>query len=125
MDLQLAGKVAIVTGSSRGFGFASAAALAAEGCLITICARGEARLEEAASALSRVAGPSGQPAHVLAVPADLSTQAGVEQVVSGTVEAFGGLDILVNNVGLARGATIVDTSDEEWRGGVGQDRVPA
>jgi 3-oxoacyl-[acyl-carrier protein] reductase len=125
MDLQLAGKVAIVTGSSRGLGFASAAALAAEGCLVTICARGEARLEEAASELSRVAGPSGQPAHVLAVPADLSTQAGVEQVVSGTMEAFGGLDILVNNVGLARGATLVDTSDEEWREAFDQTLFPA
>src|SRR5258706_14067232 len=125
MDLQLAGKVAIVTGSRGGLGFARAAALAAECCLVTICARGEARLEEAASELSRVAGPSGQPAHVLAVPADLSTQAGVEQVVSGTVEAFGGLDILVNNVGLARGATIVDTSDEEWREAFDQTLFPA
>ena len=48
MDLGLTDKVAIVTGSSRGLGLASAAALLREGCRVTICARGEARLKEAA-----------------------------------------------------------------------------
>ena len=125
MNLDLTDKIAIVTGSSRGLGLASAASLLAEGCLVTICARGEARLTEAAAELGRASGPSRQPARVLAVVADLSTQTGVEQVITRTVETFGGLDILVNNVGLARGSTIVDTSDEEWQEAFDQTLFPA
>ena len=122
MDLELAGRVAIITGSSRGLGLASAAALTAEGCSVTICARGEARLNEAAAALRREAGDDRR---VLAVAADLATEAGVEEVVQRTVDQFGGLDILVNNVGLARGAGIADTSDAEWREALDQTLFPA
>jgi 3-oxoacyl-[acyl-carrier protein] reductase len=113
VDLGLQDKVAIVTGSSRGLGLACATALAAEGCRVTICARGEGRLTEAADLVRRAGRAT--PADVLSVTADLATAAGVERVVAGTVEAFGGLDILVNNVGLARGSTIADTSDAEWQ----------
>jgi 3-oxoacyl-[acyl-carrier protein] reductase len=109
MNLDLAGKVAIVTGSSKGLGLASARALAQEGCRVTICARGETSLNEAAAELRTVAQ---RPADVLPVVADVSTAAGVETVVARTVEVFGGLDILVNNVGLAKGSDIVGTSDE-------------
>src|SRR5712691_354344 len=56
MDLGLTDKVAIVTGSSRGLGLGCAAALVAEGCRVTVCARGEARLTEAAAALRTTAG---------------------------------------------------------------------
>jgi 3-oxoacyl-[acyl-carrier protein] reductase len=119
MDLQLKDKIAIVTGSSRGLGLACAAALLNEGCRVTICARGEARLAEAAAELSQI-GP-----HLLAVRADVATAQGVEQVVRETLERFGGLDILVNNVGLARGATIVDTSDAEWSEAFDQTLYPA
>lgn len=125
MDLDLQGKVAIVTGSSRGLGLASAKALVDEGCCVTICARGEAKLKEAAAQLEKGGGASGSPPRVLAVRADVSTAHGVEQVVSRTIEAFGGLDILVNNVGLARGSTIVDTSDDEWREAFDQTLFPA
>jgi len=111
MDLRLAGKVAVVTGSSRGLGLASAVSLAAEGCAVTLCARGEERLQAAARNLEQ-AGAAGR---VLAVVADVATERGVEEVVSRTVDRFGGLDILVNNVGLARGASLTDTSDAEWR----------
>jgi 3-oxoacyl-[acyl-carrier protein] reductase len=111
VDLQLTGKVAIVTGSSRGLGLACAAALAGEGCRVTICARGQDRLEAAAAELHTVAPAS---ASILPVVADLSTPEGIDAVIEQTVERFGGLDILVNNVGLARGAGIVDTSDAEW-----------
>jgi 3-oxoacyl-[acyl-carrier protein] reductase len=122
MDLQLTGKIAIVTGSSKGLGFASAGALVREGCRVTICARGEARLAEAAAELRTQAAADGQ---VLAVAADLAIAQGVETVVSRTVEAFGGLDILVNNVGLARGADIVATSDAEWQEALDQTLFPA
>src|SRR5262245_8623774 len=122
MDLELEDKVAVVTGSSRGLGLASAAALAGEGCLVTVCARTEATLGEAAGELRR---RSGGEDRILAVQADLSTADGVELVIDRTVRTFGGLDILVNNVGLARGSDIVDTSDEEWTQAFDQTLFPA
>jgi 3-oxoacyl-[acyl-carrier protein] reductase len=114
--------VAIVTGSSRGLGFASAAALSREGCSVTISARGEERLKAAAAELSALPTAGGR---VLAVSTDLSTPAGVDAVVARTVETFGGLDILVNNVGLARGTGIVDTTDAEWHEALEQTLFPA
>ncbi len=122
MDLELTGKVAIVTGSTRGLGFASASALIAEGCRVTICARGDAGLAEATAKLDAMAGGAGR---VLAVRADVSTETGVDDVVSRTVETFGGLDILVNNVGVARGADVVATSDAEWQEALDQTLFPA
>jgi len=124
MDLELTNKVAIVTGSSRGLGLASAAALVAEGCRVTICARGTARLEEAAVELRRLAGGDGGDV-VLPVAADVSMPEGVERLVARTVEVFGGLDILVNNVGLARGSTLLETSDDQWREAIDQTLFPA
>jgi 3-oxoacyl-[acyl-carrier protein] reductase len=122
MDLELTGKVAIVTGSSRGLGLATARALVHEGCLVTICARGQTRLDEAGAELRRDAGADDR---VLAVAADLFSADGVGRVVSRTVETFGGVDILVNNVGLARGASITDTADDEWREAFDQTLFPA
>jgi len=122
MDLELTGRVAIVTGSSRGLGLASATALIQEGCRVTICARGEARLDKAAGELRRRAADDGR---VLAVAADLSSVDGVGTVVTRTVETFGGLDILINNVGLGRGASIADTSDAEWHEALDQTLFPA
>jgi len=124
VDLELTDKVAIVTGSSKGLGLATARALVAEGCRVTICARGEAKLHEAAAELKALAGANG-PARVLAVAADLATADGVASIVSRTVETFGGLDILVNNVGVAKGAGIVDTSDAEWQESFDQTLFPA
>jgi 3-oxoacyl-[acyl-carrier protein] reductase len=122
VDLDLAGKVAIVTGSSRGLGFACAAALVREGCRVAICARREQRLMEAVDELHAVA-PA--PGLILPVVADVATVDGVESVVGRTIEAFDGLDILVNNVGLARGAGISDTSDAEWTEALNQTLFPA
>jgi len=109
MDLALTDKIAIVTGSSRGLGFASAAALVREGCRVAICARGGPRLTEAAAELQKIApGHPGKPGHdlnaVLPLVADLATPEGIESVVTRTVDVFGGVDILVNNVGLGAAA---------------------
>ncbi len=112
MDLQLTGKVAVITGSSRGLGLASARALASEGCRVCLCARTPGPLEEAAREVAALA-PS--PDAVLAVEADLTTALGVEKLIDAAVRRFGGLDILVNNLGLARGSGIVETSDAEWQ----------
>ena len=121
MDLQLRDKIALVTGSSRGLGFASARALLDEGCRVAICARGNARLEEAAETLRR----TGAEDRVLAVQADLSTGEGVAAVVDRTVETFSRLDILVNNVGRAGGGGIVETGDADWDAAFDETLFPA
>jgi 3-oxoacyl-[acyl-carrier protein] reductase len=122
VDLQLTDKVAIVTGGSRGLGLASASALVSEGCRVAVCARGEKTLAEAAVMLQRMGGSVDR---VLPLVADVSTADGVETVVQQTVETFARLDILVNNVGLARGSTIVDTTDAEWDEAIAQTLLPA
>jgi 3-oxoacyl-[acyl-carrier protein] reductase len=122
MNLRLTGQVAIVTGASRGLGLATARALAEEGCRVTICARGADALAGAASELTRIAGRAGD---VLAVPADVSTAIGAERVVADTVERFGRVDILVNNVGKAGGSDIVSTTDDEWQSAIDQTLWPA
>jgi 3-oxoacyl-[acyl-carrier protein] reductase len=121
VDLGLTDKTAIVTGSTRGLGLATARALVAEGCNVTICARGEAGLAAAAAELRRLGGYG----RVVTVQADVATDKGVADVVMRTVEAFGALDILVNNVGLGRGSTITDTSDAEWQEAFDQTLFPA
>jgi 3-oxoacyl-[acyl-carrier protein] reductase len=121
LDLHLNGKVAIVTGSSRGLGFASAHALAAEGCRVCICARGKDGLEQARKELHRLEGPQA----VIPVVADVSTPEGADKVVNTTVEAFGGVDILVNNVGTAKGGEILDTPDSIWQEAFDQTLYPA
>ncbi|HJO39134.1 MAG: SDR family oxidoreductase [Vicinamibacterales bacterium] len=122
MDLELRDKVAIVTGSSKGLGFASAKALVAEGCRVTICARNGARLAEAEATLQADAGRAGA---VLAVQADVATPEGVDAVIGGTVDSFGGLDILVNNVGKAGGGDIVAATDDDWRSAFDLTLYPA
>jgi NAD(P)-dependent dehydrogenase (short-subunit alcohol dehydrogenase family) len=122
VDLGLTDKVAIVTGSSRGLGLASARALVAEGCRVCICARGEERLLEAALEVEAVAR---RPNMVIAVQADVSTTDGVERVIEKTVEAFGGIDVLVNNVGKAAGRDLLDTSDAEWQAAIDETLFPA
>ena len=122
MDLQLTNKIAIVTGSTRGLGFATATALLEEGCNVTICARGEEGLAEAMAKLRAMPGGTER---VLALQADVATEKGVADVILRTVETFGGLDILVNNVGLAKGGDIVQTQDAEWHEALDQTLFPA
>jgi 3-oxoacyl-[acyl-carrier protein] reductase len=122
MDLGLRGKIAIVTGSSRGLGLASARALAAEGCHVCISARGEDALAEAALGLAAAATAG---AEVLAVAADLGTAAGIARVVDATIERFGGVDVLVNNVALARGGDLLATTDDDWQEAFDQTLYPA
>src|SRR5262245_42502480 len=122
MDLGLRDKVAIVTGSSRGLGLASAKALAAEGCRVTLCGRTEATLHAAAREVASLAGGEER---VLAVPADLAQADGVQRVIDRTVERFAGLDVLVNNVGLGRGGGLLETSDAEWQEAFDQTLLPA
>jgi 3-oxoacyl-[acyl-carrier protein] reductase len=112
MDLGLAGRRAIVTGSSKGIGRAIAEALAVEGARVTICARGAEPLAAAERALRAVG------ADVRAVAADLATDDGVEAVWRAHVEAFGDVDVLVNNVtGAAPAVDVLTATDADWLAG--------
>jgi 3-oxoacyl-[acyl-carrier protein] reductase len=122
MDLSLTDKVAIVTGSSRGIGLATARTLVAEGCRVCLCARGSERLAEAAV---DVEAGARRPNMVMTVQADVSTPDGIALVVDRTIEKFGGLDILVNNVGRAAGAGLMETSDAEWQAAFDETLFPA
>ena len=122
MDLGLAGKVAIVTGGSRGLGLAAAHALIAEGANVLVCARGEDALKTAAAALQQSAGPGARAGYAVA---DVSTAAGVASVVDAAVREFGGIDVLVNNVGLAKGADLEATTDADWQEAFDQTLFPA
>ncbi|MEO6236158.1 MAG: SDR family oxidoreductase [Vicinamibacterales bacterium] len=122
MDLGLTNKVAVITGSSRGLGLASARSLVAEGCRVCLCARGSEQLAEAALEVEAAAK---RPGMIAAVQADVSTPAGVELVITRAVEAFGGLDILVNNVGRAAGSDLLGTTDAEWQAAFDETLFPA
>jgi 3-oxoacyl-[acyl-carrier protein] reductase len=122
MDLGLKGKIAVVTGSSRGIGLAIARALAQEGCRLCLCARSTGRLGEAAREVAALAADAND---ILAVTADVSTSAGVQRVIDGAAGHFGGIDVLVNNVGLARGGSIVETTDAEWAEAIDQTLMTA
>jgi len=101
MDLELADKVAVVTGSSRGIGQGIATRLVEEGAHVVFCARGREQLDAAVTA---AAGPG----RAVSVVADVSTTDGAERVVTAAVEEFGGLDIVVNNVGGSGARTVAD-----------------
>ena len=111
MDLGLTDRVAVVTGSSRGLGFASASSLISEGCRVVICARSADALQEARRRLAEMAGQE----RVSAVVADVTAGEGARAVIDRAVATFGGIDILVNNVGLGRGDTLLETTDELWQ----------
>jgi 3-oxoacyl-[acyl-carrier protein] reductase len=121
MDLGLNDRVALVTGSSKGLGFFSAKALISEGCRVVICGRTPDALQEARRRLAEIAGDD----RVLAVVADVSREDGIQDIIDRTVAAFGGIDILVNNVALARGGGLLDTTDELWREAFDYTLMPA
>jgi 3-oxoacyl-[acyl-carrier protein] reductase len=113
VELGLEGKVALVTGGSKGVGRGVADALAAEGCHVCICSRDEEEVRRAAEEIED-AGASG--ARVMAVAADLTEGGDRGRLVDETLEELGTIDILVNNAGtVGGGGTLEDTSLEAWR----------
>lgn len=94
MNLGLEGRAAIVAAASKGMGRACARALAAEGARVAICSRSADELRKAAEAIRVETG-----AEVLAIPADVGKAEEIRALVARTVEAFGGVDILVTNSG--------------------------
>jgi 3-oxoacyl-[acyl-carrier protein] reductase len=109
MDLGLKGKVAMLTGASRGLGRAMAIALGAEGVKLSICARGGDALAVAANEL-KAAG-----ATVLTQVADVNDPAAMEAWTAATAKEFGGVDVLVNNAGGAKVGTLKQLDDDAWR----------
>jgi 3-oxoacyl-[acyl-carrier protein] reductase len=122
MDLGLAGKVAIVTGGSKGLGLAAARALLAEGARVAICGRTPGTLDQAVHDL--VAGGA-RTEDVLAVQADVSQPGDLARLVEQAVTRFGGIDVLVNNVGLGKGGGLLDTPDDVWQQAFDQTLFPA
>ena len=104
MDLGLRGKVAVVTGASRGIGKAIAHSLLNEGCAVAICGRNAERLNAAVGDLSR------NGARVIGVPTDVTNEGAVGKFVGTAVEAFGRIDILVNNAGTHIRGTVETTT---------------
>ena len=118
MDLKLAGKVALITGSSRGIGLATAKAFAAEGCRLMLSARSAEPLAEAEAALRASA------VDVAAHAADVSKPDEAAALVQAAVAAFGGIEVLVNNVGGGGGgARIADSTDDDWRGAIERNLI--
>jgi len=109
MELELKNKVAIIGGSSKGLGKACAVALAREGAKVTICARNERGLQQTADEIRQDYG-----AEVLAVVSDLAECDGVKYLVNETINAFGRIDILVNNTGGPPPGGFFDHDDAAW-----------
>ena len=109
MDLGLAGKVAIVTGGSRGVGRAIAAALLREGARVVISARDPERLEATRAALAQETG-----GEVRAKTADLGRDADAKALIDATRATFGHLDILVNNAATVMPADFLTLTEERW-----------
>src|SRR5690348_6751541 len=104
MDLGLRGKVAVVTGASRGIGKAIANALITEGCAVAICGRNAERLNAAVDDFTKTG------ARVIGVPTDVTDEAAVGKFVRTAAEAFGRIDILVNNAGTHIRGTVESTT---------------
>lgn len=114
MDLGLKGKKALVTGASMGIGRAVAVTLAGEGADVAIVARHRSQVMEAAEEIREASA-----AHVFGVAADCSKSQEIERMVGEATAALGGIDILVNAVGMARAGPFLGLSDSDWSESLG------
>src|SRR5688572_4563355 len=105
----LAGKAAVVTGGSRGIGFAIADALATAGVSVAITGRDQAHLDKARKQLA-VHGPA-----IIAARADVRSAEDAERAIAEAAAAFGGLDILINNAGVGLFSKASEMSIQQWR----------
>ncbi|WP_284639434.1 SDR family NAD(P)-dependent oxidoreductase [Paenibacillus silviterrae] len=109
MELGLRGKVALITGGSKGIGLAAAMTLATEGARVAICARNEEQLKAAAARIREVPG-----AEVLHLQGDVTSAEDCRRLVNQTYEHYGRLDILINNAGTAAAKTFEQVEPELW-----------
>jgi 3-oxoacyl-[acyl-carrier protein] reductase len=104
----LEGKVAVITGGSRGIGRAIAMRLSAEGAKVAICGRNLEAAEEVVAEIE-AAGATG-----MAVAADVSRESDAEALIQASIKRFGRLDILVNNAGITKDGLLVRMKEEDW-----------
>ncbi len=109
MQIDLGGKVALVTGASRGIGRATATVLAGCGAAVIVNYRGQA--EAAAEVVAQIEAAGGR---ATAVQADVSDGGDVDRLVKTVTDTYGSLDILVNNAGIARDNLLLRMKDDEW-----------
>ncbi|MEI2418445.1 SDR family oxidoreductase [Orrella sp. JC864] len=110
MEVTLTGRTALITGGSKGLGYAIAERYLRSGASVVIAARGEAALQ---AARARLAGHGGDRVH--AVPCDVATADGVQQLYEGAMQAFGRVDIVVNNAGVSAAKPFAEVSDQAWQ----------
>jgi 3-oxoacyl-[acyl-carrier protein] reductase len=109
MVLGLAGRVCVITGGSRGIGLETARMLRDEDAKVLLVARDPGRLADAAEGLD------GGDEEVVTLPLDITEPDAGEQMLGAALEAFGGVDVLVNNAGTARYRDIFEVPDADWR----------
>jgi 3-oxoacyl-[acyl-carrier protein] reductase len=107
-DKPLAGRVAVITGGSRGIGAASAALLAEDGAAVVVSGRDADRLDRAVKEMTA----SGNT--VVGVVADVASREDAERLVETARQRFGRLDVLINNAGITRDTLLVRMKDEDW-----------
>ena len=110
MDLGLKGKVALVSGASKGLGFAVAKALAAEGATVSISSRDQQAIEGAATRIETETG-----GRVIAMPVDVRDKAAIERWIAHVAETFGGIDALMTNSGGPPAGDAVSFDDSAWQ----------
>jgi short-subunit dehydrogenase len=108
MDLQLSGRVILITGGTQGLGLATAQRLVSEGATAVICGRDQQRLDAAMKTLSNSSG------HVIGMQADVSESKDIERLLQSIESEIGRLDGLVSNAGQAAAIAVEHSSDEAW-----------
>jgi 3-oxoacyl-[acyl-carrier protein] reductase len=111
MDLGLEGRVALITGGTRGIGRATALRLAAEGAHVVVTARGQERIDDTVAAAQKAGAGA-----AIGIAADANVAADLQRVLEQTIARFGHLDILVNNVGTSTRSDFLAADDEVWHG---------
>jgi NAD(P)-dependent dehydrogenase (short-subunit alcohol dehydrogenase family) len=110
MDLELRGKVAVITGGSIGIGLAVAEELAQEGVHLALCARHEAQVTQVATQIAERYGVK-----TLGMSVDVSKADEINRFVDAIEQTFGGVDILINNAGTGTDETVMNAPDEKWQ----------
>jgi 3-oxoacyl-[acyl-carrier protein] reductase len=115
MQISLAGRAAIVTGGSKGLGYAIAMEFARSGADVAIAARGREALDQAVKDVKAVA-----KGKVIGLTGDVGVPGDIKKIYDDAVKAFGKIDIVVNNAGTSRNAKFEDITDEVWREDIDQ-----
>jgi len=109
MDLKLAGKTVLITGATNGLGLRTARGFAEEGCDVAFCSfDSDKRIREVEEELRQ------RGVRALGISGDVTDPTDAERIVAETAKEFGGIDILVNNVGKRYGDNLFDATDEDW-----------